>query len=297
MLWNRRPFLDAGALRAGVLRLGLPRGGLAALHSSLGSLGWVEGGERAVLDAFLEALGPSGTLLAPTFTHCFAPGPQALPCSQGAFDARRTPSAVGRVSEALRRLPGAVRSFHPVHSAAAVGPLAADLARGHERSSDFGPETPFRRLIAWGGTIVLLGVGQWANSALHAVEDMLGMPYLRAAKAWTASPVTGLPEPFVCRKCPVGDRDFYNRGGSKWDAAIHAAGAVRRARVGRAEAQVMEAGPWAEAAAGLLERQPALLLCDRPQCVFCVWAKGRLSKAGLGGAPGLWRKGAGRGLP
>ena len=282
MLWKRRHALGRAALRSGVSRLGLPRGGLVALHSSLGSLGWVEGGEEAVLDAFQEAIGPEGTLMAPTFTQCFAPGPHGLPARQGAFDLLRTPSALGRISEALRQRPGAVRSLHPIHSAAAVGPLAEDLAQDHERTSDFGASTPFGRLIAWNGTIVLLGVGQFANSSLHAVEDMLDMPYLREAVALVASPGSGGTARFFCRKCPIGDRDFYRQTGSKWDAAMRAAGLVRFGRLGSAEVQTMEAKPFAQEAIALLEREPDLLLCDRPQCAFCVWAKGRLRKVGIG---------------
>lgn len=281
MLLKKRQDVDRAALRKGLRRLGLPSGGLVALHSSLNSLGTVQGGEGAVLDAFLDAIGPEGTLMAPTFTHCFAPGPFSLPEGQGAYDAERTPSVLGRVSEALRLCPGAVRSKHPIHSAAAVGPLADNLTQGQDRSSDFGAESPFGRLIAMNGAIVLLGVGQHANSALHAVEDMLDMPYLRDVEALVASPGAEEPTRFLCRKCPVGDRDFYNRETSKWDAAIRPTGTVRLGRLGRAAVQVMEAKPWAEAAVRLLSSQPDLLLCDRPQCAFCVWAKGRIRKVGI----------------
>lgn len=281
-LTRKRHFdLDSAAIRNGLRRLGLPQGGLVALHSSLSSLGRVEGGEQAVLSGFLDALGPQGTLMAPTFTHCFASGPSRLLSSQGAFDADSTPTVLGRVSEALRRLPGAVRSRHPIHSAAAVGPLAHDLTQGHEGSSDFGAQSPFGRLLAMNGAIALLGVGQHANSSIHAVEDMLDMPYLRDAEALVASPGGDAPARFPCRKCPVGDRDFYNRKASKWDDAIMATGTVRHGRVGRAAVQVMEAKPWAEAAVRMLSKQPDLLLCDRPRCRFCVWAKRRIRIVGI----------------
>ena len=41
-------------------RLGVPGGGLVMVHSSLSSIGHVDGGAETVVDALLEALGPTG---------------------------------------------------------------------------------------------------------------------------------------------------------------------------------------------------------------------------------------------
>ena len=49
--------------------LGVREGDCVMLHSSLSSLGWVEGGADAVVEAFLDAIGPEGTLLTPAFTQ------------------------------------------------------------------------------------------------------------------------------------------------------------------------------------------------------------------------------------
>ena len=53
-------------------RLGIARGDVVFLHSSLRSLGWVAGGAEAVIDAFLDVLGPEGLLAVPTLTATFA---------------------------------------------------------------------------------------------------------------------------------------------------------------------------------------------------------------------------------
>ncbi len=52
-------------------RLGVRPGGVLMPHSSLRSLGTVDGGAAAVVDAMLDALGEQGTLAGPSFT--FAP--------------------------------------------------------------------------------------------------------------------------------------------------------------------------------------------------------------------------------
>ena len=52
---------------AALQEMGLKNGDKVLLHSSLLSLGEVEGGPDAVIDAFLELLGSEGTLLVPVF--------------------------------------------------------------------------------------------------------------------------------------------------------------------------------------------------------------------------------------
>ncbi|MCJ7750674.1 MAG: AAC(3) family N-acetyltransferase, partial [Armatimonadetes bacterium] len=53
-------------------RLGLAEGDVVFFHSSLTSLGWVDGGAEAVVDAFLDVVGPDGLVIVPTLTFCFA---------------------------------------------------------------------------------------------------------------------------------------------------------------------------------------------------------------------------------
>lgn len=48
---------------AGLQNLGLRRDDHVIVHSSLKSLGYVEGGPDAVIDAVLETVGPGGTML------------------------------------------------------------------------------------------------------------------------------------------------------------------------------------------------------------------------------------------
>ena len=56
------------SLTADLQRLGVNAGDLVMVHSSLRSLGMVDEGAQTVVDAFLDALGPSGTLVGPSIT-------------------------------------------------------------------------------------------------------------------------------------------------------------------------------------------------------------------------------------
>jgi aminoglycoside 3-N-acetyltransferase len=67
---------------------------------------------RLMYAALLEVVGPTGTILAPSYTFSF--------CRQEVFDTIETPTVVGpwntftAFPEFLRRLPGAVRSCDPI---------------------------------------------------------------------------------------------------------------------------------------------------------------------------------------
>jgi aminoglycoside 3-N-acetyltransferase len=110
-----------GGLKRDLEALGVRRGGVLLVHSSLSSLGFVAGGAHTVIGALRMALGPEGTLVVPTHTWD-RPGRGDF-----AFDVRSTPSCVGVISETFRAMPEAIRSLHPTHSVAAVGPMARDL--------------------------------------------------------------------------------------------------------------------------------------------------------------------------
>ena len=76
--------------------LGLGPGHIIFVHSSLSSIGYVEGGADAVVDAFLDVLGSTGTLVVPTFT--FSHGGKLDPV----FDPIRDASEMGRITEVTR---------------------------------------------------------------------------------------------------------------------------------------------------------------------------------------------------
>ncbi|MFH1566409.1 MAG: AAC(3) family N-acetyltransferase, partial [Gemmatimonadota bacterium] len=157
-------------IAAGLRELGLGTGVVAFVHSSLSSFGHVDGGAEAVVAAFLEVLGPEGTLAAPIFRRFFWEGPDQV------WDRDASPSLMGRISEAVRTWPGARRSAHAPHPIAAVGRLAADLT-GRRNRSDFAFDSPFARLIELEARIVLVGVGYQVCTLMHLLEERCEIPY------------------------------------------------------------------------------------------------------------------------
>ncbi len=168
---------------AGLGRLGLGAGETVFFHSSLRSLGYVVGGADAVIDGFRDAVGPAGTVVVPTFTLLGRVGPFG-----SWYDHQRSPSTVGAITETLRRRPGAVRSFHPIHSVAALGRRAVEVTAGHRHArgrvspwcdAAFAAGSPFDLLARWDAWYVLLGAGMNTQTIMHFAETVLVDAVLR----------------------------------------------------------------------------------------------------------------------
>ena len=65
--------LTQSQITDGLHDLGLQPGANVLIHSAMRTLGHVEGGANAVVDALLDAIGERGTLVAPTFTFIHEP--------------------------------------------------------------------------------------------------------------------------------------------------------------------------------------------------------------------------------
>lgn len=117
--------------------------------------------------AFYDVLGPTGTLVFPTFSYSF--------CHRESFDPARTPGTCGLLSEAMRRDPEAHRSSDANFSIAAVGARAVELTKDPPPKS-FGPDCFFERFLDVNGKFVNLNVHP-ATTFIHYVESLNEVPY------------------------------------------------------------------------------------------------------------------------
>jgi len=260
-----RPVVTREKIVEDLKGLGIEVGDVVFLHSSLKSLGWVEGGADAVIDAFLDAVGPEGLIAVPTLSASFHRSGADL--SRHAFDPKETSSRVGRITETLRQRPNAFRSAHPTHSIAAIGKRAEELVADHEKTSTFGKDSPYRRYVDWGAKIVFLGAHMNANTTLHAIEDWLDLPYMTTEQA-VVKDAEGKPRVVTVYKSPMGDRDFY-RPNSKVERLLTKSGLIRRGKVGAADTFWMPSQEMVQAVVEGIYEEPTLLLCDREGCEFC----------------------------
>ncbi|MCP5157414.1 MAG: AAC(3) family N-acetyltransferase [Ectothiorhodospiraceae bacterium] len=151
----------------------VPPGSVVFVHSSLKSLGFVEGGAATVASLLREIFVTErgGTLALPTISVSGTMHHSLQ--SRAPFDARETPSGVGAITEHFRRGPGVVRSVHPTHSVGALGERAAWLTQEHHRcGSTFGRGSPYGRLIEADGYLLGLGVDLGPVTFYHTIEDL-----------------------------------------------------------------------------------------------------------------------------
>ena len=108
--------------------VGVVPGDVVMFHSSLSSMGTVVGGPDAVIDGLLDAVGPDGTVAAPTLCRS---QPDRGNFVFDTWDRETRPCYVGLIPETLRCRPEAVRSDHATHSVAAIGARAVELTANH----------------------------------------------------------------------------------------------------------------------------------------------------------------------
>ena len=180
------PLCTRESLAHQVRELGVNRGDVLLVHSSLRSLGWVNGGAEAVVFALLDVLGDTGTLVVPTQSsdNSDPTNWQRPPVLEEwkpiiretmlPYDPRTTRTRLmGVIAETVRTWPGAVRSGHPQTSFAAVGPQAETLMAGHALDCALGERSPLAKLEAAHAQVLLLGVGYDSCTGFHLAEHRI----------------------------------------------------------------------------------------------------------------------------
>ncbi len=167
-------------LRADLQRLGIHAGNLVMLHTSYKAIGPVMGGPTVVLQALLEALGTSGTLMMYAGWEDIPDFIGSLPEEvQQRYLAEHPPfdPAIARatrdhsiIAECLRTWPGAARSENPEASMVAVGARAGELVRDHPLNYGYGAGSPLAKLVAWHGNVLMLGAPLDTITLLHHAE-------------------------------------------------------------------------------------------------------------------------------
>lgn len=151
--------------------LGIQSGDVILVHSSLKSLGHVEGGAETVIQGLLRAVGDDGTLLIPALSY--KQNPYYI------HNTRKSPSNIGTIAEYFRKREGTRRSLHPTHSVCGVGGAVSELFRYHHLDrTPCGVNSPFNRMIDFGAKIIMLGCGLKPNTTMHALEEYGKVPYL-----------------------------------------------------------------------------------------------------------------------
>ncbi|GAB6037213.1 aminoglycoside N(3)-acetyltransferase [Fundidesulfovibrio butyratiphilus] len=170
--------MDYGAhdLRHAYRQLGVERGRVVLVRSDLRLLGLFDApDQREAVRHHVQTLCDlvdlsEGTLVVPTASL-------GLCNTSVPFDPDATPSEMGVLSEFIRRMPGAVRSFHPFVSYSAVGRQAEEICREVSRHA-FGLETPKARMLERDALCLSVGCQpRFTATTVHHAELCMGVPY------------------------------------------------------------------------------------------------------------------------
>lgn len=152
--------------------LGLRPGDVVYVHSASDRLNLAFPFYR-ILFLIQETIGPSGTMLFPTYPNHRISSYEYL--QQGnVFDVRKSPSYTGILTEFARRQRTAVRSLHPTKSVCAIGKVAKEITATHHLSPyphDTG--SPYYKLIEHDGKIIGIGASSHYLTFGHCVDDAL----------------------------------------------------------------------------------------------------------------------------
>lgn len=176
-------------IKSALKSLGVEEGQTLMVHTSLSRFGFICGGAQAVIEALLETVGASGTVVMPTQTWknldpasgVHGDIPQRywplIRENWPAYDKNITPTnTMGAVAEMFRKWPGACRSDHPARSVAAWGKHAQYLTENHNLSNIFGDGSPMGKLYELDGLVLLMGVGYDKNTSLHLADARAEYP-------------------------------------------------------------------------------------------------------------------------
>jgi aminoglycoside 3-N-acetyltransferase len=181
------PFVTRQQIETGLTELGVQAGQTVMLHASVKTVGWLLGGPIMVLEALLNVVTPSGTVMMLASwegnPYPMAQWPeehqQACLVQCPPFDPVTSPAdhrEMSILAEYLRTWPNAHRSHHPLASFVAVGQHATWLTEIHPLHYGMGPDSPLARLCEIKGHVLLLGAPCSNITLLHHAEHLARIP-------------------------------------------------------------------------------------------------------------------------
>lgn len=249
----------AGDFRA----LGIEPGNWVAVHSSLKSIGWVQGGPATVIEALRDVIGEQGGIMIPLFN---------IPRGQ-LLDLSVVQSYLGLLPETFRTYPGVFRSANPTHSVGILGPRAREIAEAHRHATYIGRGSPWDHLARLDGRVLHIGCDWSTSSVLHLAELLAGVPYLDVPyPGWENGVVGRHTDGSIIRGFPrevPGDSSQF----VLVQREMEQRGMLITGKVGAADAVLARAVDMLEVGTRMMRSDPEAFLCASEDCRVCVKAR------------------------
>lgn len=240
----------------GFNKIGLKKGSIVLVHSSLRSFGYVEGGANTVIKALLETVGNDGVAMVPTLTGKYTNDKYNPPI----FDVRKTPCITGEIPENFRHMPEAKRSLHPTHSVTAIGSRRDELLFEHETGkSPCDKKSPYFKNAMLDGYVMLIGVDQESNTTIHCCEEIAGVPY-HLQRDITEINIVDYSGNKISMKNNLHDWYKPPTDFNKFDALYLFHGIMKKIKIGNSNIRLIKARDMIEFSVDILIREPFFLV-------------------------------------
>jgi aminoglycoside N3'-acetyltransferase len=203
--------------------LGVESGSVLLVHTSFSNVGSLEGGPDSLIDSLLEAIGPDGTLVMPSWTDD----------DDEPFDPDSTPveDHLGIVADVFWRRPGVLRGTH-AFAVSANGPQAAYITSAPFVLPPHDEDSGVARVHELDGSVLLLGVDHDSNTTIHLAERRARVPY------WQANHITVVADG-GSKRVFYGENDSCCQRFNQVGEWLRERGLQREGRVGNAQTMLM----------------------------------------------------------
>lgn len=248
--------------------LGIVSGDIVLIHSSMKSMGHVEGGPETVIQAVLETVGNDGTLCMPTMVQ------RDFGNAYKNWDINKSPSDVGYLTEYFRTREGSLRSDQATHAVSAIGKMAEFITSEHTaygpRLGEFGDyafskSSPWQRLYELNAKMLFIGVLMKKGTIRHLAEHII-VERLIEKFPETAPEVRQYKEP-LSKFWPEID-------GDKVQATYEETGLLTKTTLGNATVLCASATPFVDEMIKLFINSPedymGTMAMGHPELIECI---------------------------
>jgi aminoglycoside N3'-acetyltransferase len=253
--------LDRQSLLQDFSALKIVAGDVILLRAGLKAVGHITGHD--FVEAILDAIGPSGTLVSLAFTS----GSFIKKADPANAFTSQTKSYAGALPSAMLAHPRAKRSRHPTNSYVAIGEHADKITQGHGPES--GAYEPVRTIMSLGGKCVLIGCVRSSPgfTTAHLAEIDLGQ-HKRVIMPWLSNVYYRDDEEAV-KLFRRRDSGLCSQSFWKFYSYYVRAGILTAGYVGNAYSISAPASECYDIERKILSKSPKFNICGSPDCFFC----------------------------
>jgi len=264
------PDIGKADILAAFRDLGVKKGDILMVHSSLSACGHIVGGAKTVIEALVEAVGEDGNFFFPSFqrSECFLNGAISRRWDHRPADVSRRDSAsvlwVGSIPLAFMSLyPDAPRGQQISHSWTGWGKRAAEMLSLQKWDDPpFGERSLPMQVKKCGGKILHFGSTIARTSFLHCLEDHFRLPGYSAPGFYQVRMPDGEIAWVGLTGCYAGSRisTTENENAPLYREAVNEGLEIVKTKLGIGTLMLMDCNNYWESLAKVFARNPAINL-------------------------------------